>query len=408
MKVLTLQKKIYKPLNTETAMELSKKLQLFDLDDQLTSEEIGDGNLNLVFRVMNEQSGKSLIIKQALPYAKVVGTSWPLTLDRARIESESLKRTYQLVPNFTPKVYFSDSNRAVTVMEDLSDFTILRKGLLAGNVYPNLGKDIGQFLAHTLFFNSDFGLNQQEKKIQSSRFINPELCKITEDLVFTDPFYDHDTNNIDEDLKPFVAKTIWEDPSLKLEVASLKKAFLTKGETLVHGDLHTGSIFVREEDTVVIDPEFAFYGPMGFDIGAFIANIILNYLSQQVHLKDQPQKQEEYKHYLLNVISESWNVFSEEFTYLWNQHPQDVYMSVDGYLDQTLQEIFKDTIGFAGCKIVRRMIGLAGVEDVECILNQAVKNEVKKTALTLGKNLILERSQISTIDELVKVVSKHA
>jgi 5-methylthioribose kinase len=405
----TLDHQNYEPLNIETAIELSKNLQLFDHDDQLTSEEIGDGNLNLVFRVKNEQSRKSIIIKQALPYAKVVGTSWPLTLDRARIESEALKRTYQLVPKFTPKVYFSDPNLAVTVMDDLSDFIILRKGLIAGKVYPTLAKDIGQFLAHTLFFNSDFGLNQQEKKIQSSRFINPELCKITEDLVFTDPFFDHNTNNIAEDLKPFVANTIWEDQSLKREVASLKKAFLTKGETLVHGDLHTGSIFVGEEDkTVVIDPEFAFYGPMGFDIGAFIANIILNYLSQKVHLKDQPQKQEEYQQYLLNVIYDSWNVFSEEFSNLWKQHPQDAFMSVDGYLGQTLQEIFKDMIGFAGCKVIRRMIGLAGVEDVECILNQEDRNEIKKAALTLGKKLIVERSQITTINELVKVVSEHA
>ncbi|MFC0473342.1 S-methyl-5-thioribose kinase [Halalkalibacter kiskunsagensis] len=403
----TVEQEIYEPLNIETAIELSKNLQLFDHDDHLTSEEIGDGNLNLVFRVKNEHSGKSVIIKQALPYAKVVGSSWPLTLDRARIESESLKRTYQLVPKFTPKVYFSNTNLAVTVMDDLSDFTILRKGLIAGNIYPNLAKDIGHFLAHTLFFNSDFGLNQQEKKVQSSRFINPELCKITEDLVFTDPFYDHGTNNIDEDLKPFVSTMLWEDQSLKLEVATLKKAFLTKGETLVHGDLHTGSIFVREEDTVVIDPEFAFYGPMGFDIGAFIANIILNYLSQQVHLRNQFQRQE-YQQYLLNIIDESWNAFSEEFTSLWNQYPQDVFMNIDGYLEQTLQEIFKDTIGFAGCKVIRRMIGLAGVEDVECISNQADRNKVKKAALTLGKKLIVERSQIATINELVKVVSEHA
>jgi 5-methylthioribose kinase len=83
-------------------------------------------------------------------------------------------------------------------------------------------------------------------------------------------------------------------------------------------------------------------------------------------------------------------------------------MSVDGYLGQTLQEIFKDMIGFAGCKVIRRMIGLAGVEDVECILNQEDRNEIKKAALTLGKKLIVERSQITTINELVKVVSEHA
>jgi 5-methylthioribose kinase len=32
----------------------------------------------------------------------------------------------------------------------------------------------------------------------------------------------------------------------------------------------------------VIDPEFAFYGPMGFDLGAILANFFLAYLSQVI------------------------------------------------------------------------------------------------------------------------------
>ncbi|MFC0558262.1 S-methyl-5-thioribose kinase [Halalkalibacter alkalisediminis] len=399
---------VYEPLTTDTARELSKNLQLFNQNDQLSAVEIGDGNLNLVFRIQNVINEKSYIIKQALPYAKVVGTSWPLTLDRSRIEGESLKRTYQLVPELTPKVYYSDSTLAVTVMDDLSHLIILRKGLIAGNQYPKLAKDIGIFLAHTLFFNSDFGLNQQDKKIQSSQFINPELCKITEDLVFTDPFFDHDTNNIDDTLKLFVTETIWADPALKLEVAKLKQAFLTKGETLVHGDLHTGSIFVSEEETIVIDPEFAYYGPFGFDVGAFIANLILNYLAQDVHLAVQPQKKAEFQRYLLDVITETWQVFEQEFTTLWQEHPQDAFMNVDGYLEQTLQTIFSDAIGFAGCKVIRRMIGLAGVEDVESITDVNLRNQVKKNALTLGKKLIVQRNELTSIQKLVKVVSDHA
>ena len=399
---------VYEPLNTKTAIELSKNLQLFDQHDELTAEEIGDGNLNLVFRILHIESGNSIIIKQALPYAKVVGDSWPLTLDRARIESESLQRTYQLVPRLTPKVYYNDPKLAVTIMDDLSHLIILRKGLIAGHQYPKLAKDIGTFLAHTLFFNSDYGMNQQEKKIQSSRFINPELCKITEDLVFTDPFFDHDTNNIEAELKSFVEQVIWADQPLKLEVAKLKKLFLTKAETLVHGDLHTGSIFASQEETFVIDPEFAYYGPIGFDIGAFLANIILNYLSQDAHLSDQPQKKAEFRQYLLDVLTSTWTVFEQEFTSLWTSYPQDAFMKVDGFLEQTLADIWKDTIGFAGCKVIRRMIGLAGVEDVESIKDSPARIAVKKQALTLGKHLILNRHELTTIDKLVKVVSSNA
>jgi 5-methylthioribose kinase len=40
---------------------------------------------------------------------------------------------------------------------------------------------------------------------------------------------------------------------------------------------------VTPDSTQVIDPEFAFYGPMGFDIGAFLGNLILAYFAQDGH-----------------------------------------------------------------------------------------------------------------------------
>jgi len=76
------------------------------------------------------------------------------------------------------------------------------------------------------------------------------------------------------------AEGIRSDLPLKLAVAKLKRKFLQSTEALLHGDLHTGSVMAKENSTFVIDPEFAFYGPMGFDIGAFISNLLLNYFSQ--------------------------------------------------------------------------------------------------------------------------------
>ncbi len=50
---------------------------------------------------------------------------------------------------------------------------------------------------------------------------------------------------------------------------------MTHGEALIHGDLHTGSVMVGGGRTVAIDPEFAFYGPVGFDLGAIWANAVI-------------------------------------------------------------------------------------------------------------------------------------
>ncbi|MBV9318246.1 MAG: S-methyl-5-thioribose kinase, partial [Gammaproteobacteria bacterium] len=40
--------------------------------------EVGDGNLNLVFIV--DGPSASVCVKQALPYVRVAGSSWPMTL----------------------------------------------------------------------------------------------------------------------------------------------------------------------------------------------------------------------------------------------------------------------------------------------------------------------------------------
>ena len=42
--------------------------------------EVGDGNLNLVFIVEGRAGG--VVVKQALPYVRLVGESWPLPLER--------------------------------------------------------------------------------------------------------------------------------------------------------------------------------------------------------------------------------------------------------------------------------------------------------------------------------------
>ncbi|MCC2685765.1 MAG: mtnK, partial [Paenibacillaceae bacterium] len=241
----------YHPLTEKEAIEYAAALPgFFGSGAQLACREIGDGNLNLVFHIHEQASGISLIMKQALPYAKVVGESWPLTLDRARIESEALAIHYRLCPGLAPQIYKYDADLALTVMEDLSDHVIMRRGLMECNKYPLFAGHIGHFLAHTLFYTSDLGMNQQEKKLQMGRFINPELCKITEDLIFDHPYTDADTNNFDPSIRPEV-EAIWADRELHLQAARLREKFLTQAQALLHGDLHTGSIFVTAESTKV-------------------------------------------------------------------------------------------------------------------------------------------------------------
>ncbi len=117
----------------------------------------------------------------------------------------------------------------------------------------------------------------------------------------------------------------------------LKWAFLTRGEALLHGDLHTGSVMVTETDTRVIDPEFAFFGPIGFDVGAVLANLMLSYLAQNGH-PGEPDAIAAYRHWLLDTVEAVWTGFETKFLALWRT-------SATG--DAFVAELFADRAGAA-------------------------------------------------------------
>ena len=395
----------YHPLTLEEAIALARTIpDLFPEDARLSCREIGDGNLNLVFHITDPASGKSVILKQALPYAKVVGESWPLTLDRARIESEALQLQGSHCPDLVPRVYKYVPELAVTAMEDLSDHIIMRKGLIARNTYPKFAGHIGRFLARTLFLTSDLGMNQQEKKLLMKRFINPELCKITEDLIFDHPYTDADTNNFDEAIRD-EAEALWRDGDLHREVARLRHGFLTHAQALLHGDLHTGSIFVTADSTKVIDPEFAFYGPIGFDIGAVIANLLLNYAAQE-GWSPTADSRARYRAYLLDTVRELWTVFETEFRALWNERSVDRISNAPGFQDEYIADILANTTGYAGCKMIRRIVGLAHVADIDTIPDAAAKEKAQRTALAIGKALIKRHRDVRSIGQLIEIAER--
>lgn len=397
----------YHPLTEQEAIEIARGIdQFFPSDASLNCREIGDGNLNLVFHITDSVSGKSLIMKQALPYAKVVGESWPLSLDRARIESEKLILEGKLAPGLVPQVYKYDAELALTVMEDLSDHIIMRQGLIEGNEYPLFADHISTFMANTLFLTSDLGLNQQEKKLQVKNFINPDLCKITEDLIFDDPYTVSANNNYEEALEHDAA-ALRNNDQLHLEVAILREKFLTKAEALLHGDLHTGSIFITKDSTKVIDPEFAYYGPMGFDIGAVFANLLLNYTGQEYWISNE-EKREVFRNNLLDTIVSIWNQFQDKFLTLWAEQGVDrMANEAKGYKTYYMQRLLQDTVGYTGAKMVRRTVGLAHVADIDRIPDDATRLIAARKALAIGTELIIRNRSIQSIEELIQIVKSN-
>ena len=185
---------VVKMMGKDDVILYVKKIPGLFADEPLECQEIGDGNMNVVFRVQQQDGSKSVIVKQALPYIRVIGESWPLTPDRLRVEYEALKLHNELCSEFVPEVYHFDEERSLMVMEDLGHYQILRKALIKQTEHPHFAKQMGQFLAKTLFSTSDFALGSVEKKQKSAQFLNEAMVKTSEDVIFNYPYRKDDSN----------------------------------------------------------------------------------------------------------------------------------------------------------------------------------------------------------------------
>lgn len=396
---------LYRTFTAADAVEYARQYgQLADPQALVSADEIGDGNLNLVFKIRDRDGVSRVIVKQALPYVRCVGESWPLTLDRARIEAETLLIHGGFCPRHTVKVLHHDPELAVMVQEDLSDHHIWRNELIKGHYYPLAAGQLAEYLAQTLFHTSDFYQTAQEKKAEVSRFTNPELCQITEDLFFTDPYIDHERNQFDEALLPQV-RALRDDTALRLTVAGLKHRFLSKAEALLHGDIHSGSIFVAEGKLKAIDAEFGFYGPIGFDVGSALGNLLLNYcgLPGLLGPRDAAAGREQ----RLQDVRELWLIFADRFLALCHQQTREIALAVPGYAEQFLQQVWVDAIGYCGSELIRRTIGLAHVADLDSISDAEMRAECQRSALSLGRALIVNAAQIEHIDALLARIRQN-
>ena len=376
----------------------------------LSIQEIGDGNLNYVYRVSNAQDKtRSVIVKQAVPFLRLAGESWPLARDRMRYEIRAFSAYSDLVPSFVPDIYFADEDMSTVIMQCLDNHIILRVGMIEGIRYPKVAEHTGLFMAETLFKTSAWSMPSLERRKLLDRFtMNADLCKLTEDFIFTFPYLVHESNYSNPATDEWVKENIHQDHEYKRNVLHFKELFVSKTEALLHGDLHSGSMMVNQDESYVIDTEFAFFGPISFDVGKVFSNYLLSCTS---HF-ERPGGAE-YQQWILEQLPVIWNTFETRFLELWKQS-NDSTLYVSGFLPEEeleslrsehMIQILRDAAGFAACSMARRTIGIAGVADIRGIEDVATRSTLEIFNLKLSKRLMEQRNELSTIDDLLVLVN---
>ncbi|MDU6546511.1 S-methyl-5-thioribose kinase [Anaerococcus vaginalis] len=369
-------------------------------NNDLDISEVGDGNVNYIYKITDGK--KSVIVKFSDDYIRG-STTRKLSSARSKIESEILQKQFELSNGLAPEVYSYSEENSFIVMEDLSDYKVFRESLKNKEIlFKDFGTEMAKFLYNTLFKTTDLVMDIKSKKETVARFVNYDMCEISERLVFTEPYMNNQgLNSYSNENEEFIKKEFYNDPKMKYEVAKLRNLFMTKSESMIHGDLHSGSIFVNEKGLKVFDPEFAFYGPMGYDIGNIIASLMISYV---VNYYENDKKDNKFsgwiKETILSIIENYIKIYNENYskdvnTYMFDNEDFKKY-----YLTQVLRE----TSGYAGTEIIRRTIGVAKVWDIERVLEKEYYSDIEKDLLVIGKKLVMNSDKFYSRESYTELI----
>jgi 5-methylthioribose kinase len=364
------------------------------------ARDVADGNLNSVFLVDGPQGG--VCVKQALPYVRVAGDSWPLDVDRVRYEAAYFERVAPFVGKLIPEIYRFDPELRALAMEKLEPHIILRKGLIAGDRYAKVASDVAEYVAQVAVHTSDLAAPFETRAKDATIFSqNLALQRISVDLIFLDPFAVSERNKVLPALAPWAA-ALRDDLDLKAAVSRFRIAYLTKAQSLLHGDLHSGSIMVTPSETKVIDGEFAWVGPSGFDVGNFIAHLVMAWFAKPFH-GGEARAAAEYREALEADIVEFWRRFRSRFLEIavaaapsGEALPASHFQGPAGsaHLDELLtsyvDDILRDAVGFLALKMIRRIVGFAQIADFLVIADETAQATAKARALGFARSLLLE------------------
>jgi 5-methylthioribose kinase len=348
--------------------------------DVLDVSEIGDGNLNNVWRV--RCASGSVVLKQSMPHVRIDPT-WALTPTRIVHEAASYATWQTFAPGVAPELYAFDEDLFAMVVEDLGAHAVWRDALNRGSVHPEAAGELGVFLARTAFHTGPLGGHDPARIAElRARGENPTMTRLMADVVFAFPYEGHPHNSYAPEVGELV-DALRSDADHREAVAALRERWSGTQDALVHGDLHTGSVMVAEGSARVIDSEFSFYGPIAWDVGELLGNLLLAAVRAVVTTGAPCPRR-------AGLGEALWAGFDREV--------RELSSRLDGPSPATwLSEVRRDAVGYAGLEMVRRIVGSGKAEDVST-LGAAEHAVASRVALQVGRELVRAREELHPRD----------
>lgn len=243
------------------------------IDEQPKSTQLskpGEGNMNMVVRFAYD--GQSLILKQSKTFVNKF-PSIPAPQERIATEAKFYQyaQSIEKLQLPMPRLLHYDEANHLIVMEDLG-----KSKDLSFIYQPTERLADHTFVTLLQYLNALHGQEWSETDYHSFPD-NLKLRQLNHQHIFVLPFQSDngfELNNIQLGLEA-VAATYIKDKQLKKTIHTLGERYLSEGKHLLHGDYYPGSWMRTPTGIKVIDPEFSFMGEVEFELGVFLAHLLL-------------------------------------------------------------------------------------------------------------------------------------
>ena len=242
-------------------------------------EKAGEGNMNLVLRVTTQK--ESYIIKQSRPwvekYPQIAAPEGRLLVEAAFYEAV---QSLPVVSSRMPALLHVDRANRIAQFEDLgtaSDFTSVYSNPSSVESYlPELCNWLSALHSGTFDENTRQLLINKEMRILNHEHIfhYPLLADNGFDLDAITPGLQAEGDRLKQNVR-FV-DTVTELGNRYLNAGTSKR------DVLLHGDYYPGSWLNTQEGIKIIDPEFGFFGDSEFDLGVFMAHMLIAGLPEDI------------------------------------------------------------------------------------------------------------------------------
>ena len=337
-------------------MDTSRPLAIYMLGEG-SAEEDGDGYLNYIYRVGDGKM--SIVLKQGRVHGRRgLTNTFVLPLDRNRLEYQAMKIRHSIVPEYVPGLYFYDEENRIMAMEDVSHLKVMRYQLNKNVVFPNFASQIAEYMAKSHFYTSEYYVDTKLFRDINVHFMNHEMRDVYDDMVFITKRDEGDRYGIPvgEAYMPFVERIIL-DPQVIRARYELKHMYMSNAEVLVHADLHTSNIMISRDELKVIDMEYAFCGPLAYDMGYVQSNIMSQYITAAYRPFPSEKERESFRKYCLDTMRDIFEEYCRVFFECWDRDAKPVYRKVEGIKEKIRADLLRDMIGFCATISFARSAG---------------------------------------------------